>query len=108
MLSYWMQTVENKTVLELREIASPTPGPKQILVRLHAASLNRGEFVIGHGLHKSGQANPIGMEGAGVVVALGQYCPMGQAMQLAALAAPVLALYVPAAQLIGLTEGAGQ
>ena len=41
-------------------------------------------------------------------MALGQYCPMGQAMQLAALAAPVLALYVPAAQLIGLTEGAGQ
>ena len=71
MLSYWMQTVENKTVLEQRTIDIPTPGPKQILVRLHAASLNRGEFVIGHGLHKSGQASPVGIEGAGVVSALG-------------------------------------
>jgi NADPH:quinone reductase-like Zn-dependent oxidoreductase len=33
--------------------------------------LNRGEFVIGHGLHKGGQASPIGMEGAGVIAAIG-------------------------------------
>ena len=71
MLSYWMQTVSNQSVLELREIPRPTPGPDQILVQLHAASLNRGEFVIGHGLHKSGVANAIGMEGSGVVVELG-------------------------------------
>jgi len=71
MLSYWMQTVGNQSVLELREIARPTPGPNQVLVQLHAASLNRGEFVIGHGLHKSGAANAIGMEGSGVVVELG-------------------------------------
>lgn len=71
MLSYWMQTVANQTVLELREIDRPTPQPDQVLVKLRAASLNRGEFVIGHGLHKSGQANAIGMEGAGTVVELG-------------------------------------
>lgn len=71
MKSYWMQTVENKTVLEMRNIEKPTPGPKQALIRLHAASLNRGEFVIGHGLHKGGQASAIGMEGAGVVEAIG-------------------------------------
>ena len=70
MLSYWMQTVNNKTVLEQRDIERPTPGPKQILLRLHAASLNRGEFVIGHGLHKGGQASAIGMEGAGVIAAM--------------------------------------
>ena len=71
MLSYWMQTLSNQSVLELREIPRPTPGPDQVLVQLHAASLNRGEFVIGHGLHKSGVANAIGMEGSGVVVELG-------------------------------------
>lgn len=71
MKSYWMQTVGNKTVLEMRDIERPAPGPQQVLVRLHAASLNRGEFVIGHGLHKGGQASAIGMEGAGVIEALG-------------------------------------
>ena len=71
MKSYWMQTVGQQTVLELRDIERPTPGPLQVLVSLHAASLNRGEFVIGHGLHKGGQASAIGMEGAGVVEALG-------------------------------------
>ena len=71
MLSYWMKTVDNKSVLELRDIERPTPGPKQVLLRLHAASLNRGEFVLGHGLHKSGQASAIGMEGAGIIEAIG-------------------------------------
>jgi len=71
MKSYWMQTVGNKTVLEMRDIEIPTPGPRQALIRLHAASLNRGEFVIGHGLHKGGQASAIGMEGSGVVEAIG-------------------------------------
>ncbi len=71
MLSYWMQTVDNKTVLEQRDIERPTPAANQILLRLHAASLNRGEFVIGHGLHKGGQASAIGMEGAGVIAAIG-------------------------------------
>jgi len=66
-----MQTVGNKTVLEMRDIEIPTPGPRQALIRLHAASLNRGEFVIGHGLHKGGQASAIGMEGSGVVEAIG-------------------------------------
>lgn len=71
MLSYWMQAIGNQTELELKKTERPEPGPDQVLVRLHAASLNRGEFVIGHGLHKSGQSNAIGMEGAGVVVELG-------------------------------------
>ena len=71
MLSYWMQTVAGKTVLELHDIDVPQTGPKQLLVRLHAASLNRGEFVVGHGLHKGDQASQIGMEGAGTVAAVG-------------------------------------
>jgi NADPH:quinone reductase len=71
MKSYWMRAVDNKNVLEMRDIERPTPAPKQILLKLHAASLNRGEFVVGHGLHKGGDANPIGMEGSGVVEAIG-------------------------------------
>jgi NADPH:quinone reductase len=42
------------------------------LVRMHAAGLNRGEFLLGHGLHgKPGTWKAIGGEGAGEVVSVG-------------------------------------
>jgi len=72
MQSYWMQMSDESTVLELRETAVPQPGPQQLLLRMHAASLNRGEFVAGHGLHgQPGSWKAIGGEGAGEVVAVG-------------------------------------
>ena len=72
MQSYWMQMTDTDTVLELRDTPVPQAGPGQLLVRLHAASLNRGEFLLGHGLHgKAGTWKAIGGEGAGVVAALG-------------------------------------
>ena len=57
--------------LDLREAPVPEPGPGQLLVKMKAASLNRGEFILGHGLHKAGAAKAIGMEGAGEVVKVG-------------------------------------
>jgi NADPH:quinone reductase len=72
MQSYWMQMTDTETVLELREMPVPEPGPAQLLVRMHAAALKRGEFVLGHGLHgKSGTWKAIGGEGAGEVVSVG-------------------------------------
>jgi NADPH:quinone reductase-like Zn-dependent oxidoreductase len=72
MKSYWMQMSHEHATLELRDVPVPTPGPQQVLVRLQAAGLNRGEFIAGHGLHgQSGTAKAIGMEGAGEVVKLG-------------------------------------
>ncbi len=72
MKSYWMLMTETDTQLELREVPVPEPGSGQLLVRVHAASLNRGEFVVGHGLHgKAGSWKAIGGECAGEVVALG-------------------------------------
>jgi NADPH:quinone reductase len=68
-----MQMDGDHATLELRDVPQPVAGKNQIVVRLHAASLNRGEFIAGHGLHgKSGAAKAIGMEGAGEVVALGE------------------------------------
>lgn len=72
MQSYWMQMTDTDTVIELREAPTPVPGPRQLLVRMHAAALNRGEFLLGHGLHgKPGSWKAIGGEGAGEVVAAG-------------------------------------
>lgn len=72
MQSYWMQMTDTDTVLELRDSPVPVAGPRQLLVRMHAAGLNRGEFLLGHGLHgAAGTWKAIGGEGAGEVVALG-------------------------------------
>src|SRR3989442_5400626 len=54
--------------LELREKSRPEPGPAQLLVRVRAASLNRGELIRGHGLVKPGTEKPAGMDAAGEVV----------------------------------------
>ena len=72
MKSSWMQVQDNKATIELRDTEQPVPGPGQLLLRVRAASLNRGEFILNHGLHKPGAPKPIGMEAAGVVVACGE------------------------------------
>lgn len=72
MQSWWMLMTETDTALERRESPVPEPGPEQLRVRLRAAGLNRGEFVVGHGLHgKAGTWKAIGGEGAGEVVSVG-------------------------------------
>ena len=71
MKTWLMQVGPDSAALHLGEAPVPDPGPGQLLVRMHAASLNRGEFILGHGLHKAGAAKAIGMEGAGKIARLG-------------------------------------
>jgi NADPH:quinone reductase-like Zn-dependent oxidoreductase len=71
MQSYSIQADGPLTVLRLDEIAPPAPGPGQLLLRVQAAGLNRGEFLPGGLQAKGGASKPAGMEAAGEVLALG-------------------------------------
>ena len=70
MKQYTIRAEGDGVVLERREAPVPEPGPGQLLVKMSAAGLNRGELISG-GLVKGGAARPAGLEGAGEVVALG-------------------------------------
>lgn len=56
---------------EMRDAPAPKPGTGQLLVRVRAAGLNRGEF-LRHGLTKPGAAKIGGTEGAGEVEKTGE------------------------------------
>jgi NADPH:quinone reductase len=70
MKSYSLHVQGAQAVLQLGEAPRPEPGPGQVLLKMHAAALNRGEFIPG-GLIKAGASKPAGIEGAGEIVALG-------------------------------------
>ena len=68
MKAYWIAPGPSGTGVELRETATPEPKPGEILVRVRASSLNRGELLGG----KAGAAARAGGgECAGEVVELG-------------------------------------
>jgi len=71
MKSYWLKLDSGKTALEFRDVPEPEPGPGQILLRMHAAGLNRGELIVGHAVKAGGAAKAAGAEGAGEVAKLG-------------------------------------
>ena len=74
MRAYYLGAKDGSIVSELREVARPEPGVGEILIRMRAAGLNRGEYVIGHGLVLAAgdaAARPSGIEGSGEIVAVG-------------------------------------
>jgi NADPH:quinone reductase len=68
MKAYWISPGASGTVVELRETATPEPKPGEILVRVRATSLNRGELLGGK---PGAPAKAGGGECAGEVVKLG-------------------------------------
>ena len=72
MKAYFLQSVGSETKLELRDIPQPQAAAHQVLVRVRACGLNRGEFIAGHGLTAPGAAKQAGQEAAGEVVGSGE------------------------------------
>ncbi|MEK6246243.1 MAG: zinc-binding dehydrogenase [Pseudomonadota bacterium] len=70
MKSWHIASGKDSTTLELRDVPVPEPKAGELLARVKAAGLNRGEFIAGHGL-SGGAAKAGGIESAGEVVKVG-------------------------------------
>lgn len=66
MRAYFIRAGDGQSIVELRDTAVPEPGAQQMLVRVHAAGLNRGEF-----MGAGATAKPAGTDAAGEVEKLG-------------------------------------
>src|ERR1043165_687619 len=61
-------------VLEVREVPQPTPGPNEILIRVHATAINRADLLQREGKYPAPPGSPQdipGLEYAGEVAANG-------------------------------------
>jgi NADPH:quinone reductase-like Zn-dependent oxidoreductase len=70
MKSWFIVSGKHATTVELRDVPVPKPKAGELLVKVHAAGLNRGEFIAGHGLSGAG-AKAAGIESAGEIVEVG-------------------------------------
>jgi NADPH:quinone reductase-like Zn-dependent oxidoreductase len=69
---YYITSVNGKTAFEPREAPRPQPKAGEILVKVKAASLNRGEILASITMHKVHEPHPAGADCAGEVEAVGE------------------------------------
>lgn len=70
MKSYWIVTRGDKAMLEARETSIPQPKANEVVIRVHATALNRGELIVGGAVH-GGAVKVGGAEASGVIHAVG-------------------------------------
>lgn len=74
MRAWLMATTDKGYELSLHQVARPQPEPGEVLVKVHATSLNRGEFIRGSrvaAVKSDANLRPCGLEAAGEIAALG-------------------------------------
>lgn len=71
------QLGDPKDALVLEEVPDPTPGPKEVLIRVEAAAMNFFDILLCQGKYQEKPPLPFtpGAEIAGTVVAVGEGCP---------------------------------
>ncbi len=72
MKSYCIRHEGQHAVLDLQEVPIPRPGPGQVLLRVRAASLNRGDLLGAIAFHRAPEGRPAGVDAAGEVDAVGE------------------------------------
>lgn len=70
MKSCWIVTKDHKATLEWRDIPVPQPKEGEIVMKVHASAMNRGELVVGGAVH-GGPEKLGGNEASGVITAVG-------------------------------------
>jgi NADPH:quinone reductase-like Zn-dependent oxidoreductase len=70
MKTCWIVTKDHKAVLEWRDMPVPQPKEGEVVIKVHATALNRGELVVGGAVH-GGPEKLGGNEAAGEISALG-------------------------------------
>ncbi|MBS1217057.1 MAG: Alcohol dehydrogenase, zinc-binding protein [Proteobacteria bacterium] len=70
MKTCWIVTKDHQNELEFREMRVPQPKAGEIVIRVHASALNRGEIFVGGVVH-GGPEKLGGNEASGVVYAVG-------------------------------------
>lgn len=68
--SYWIVTQGHEAVLEVRDVPEPQPKAGEVVVRVRASGLNRGELFVGGAVH-GGPEKLGGTEASGEIHALG-------------------------------------
>lgn len=71
MKSYWILEQGRESALEAREVPMPQPKMGEVVIRVHAAGLNRGELIVGGAVH-GGAEKLGGTEASGVIHAVGE------------------------------------